>query len=257
MTFRGQVMAVTLVLAVTATHTAISAILTPSLPTQLTLDYTLHYGQIIIGHVVKTLKRQKNGNYYHSTWTRPAGLAKVFTNVQFVEQGTFTISGRRPQPLSFADTKTGDGHDYRREAIFNYPMHRLVFAHAPTKPLPPGTQDLDTVFYLFMLNPVKPGMRKRVYVTNGKDVKPYWFVYRRSEMMMTPWGKLKTYLVSRMSRSDWEAEKRCTTPTPACRARFHAFEIWVAPALQDVPVRLRQRQHGHTLTLTITYLSRS
>lgn len=229
----------------------------PALPARLTLDYTLHDGKLLLGYVVKTLKRQKNGVYYHSTWTRPAGLAKVFTNVQFVEQGTFRLHGRRLWPLRFADTKTGDGHDYQRQVIFDYRAHRLVFAHEPAKAMPSNPQDLNTVFYVFMLNPVKPGMVRKVYVTNGKNIEPYWFVYRKTEHVTTPWGRLKTYLVARMSRPDWEAEKQCKTLTPACRARFHNFEIWVAPKLQDVPVRLRQRQHGRALTLTITGLSRS
>lgn len=229
----------------------------PSLPAQLTLDYTLHYGSIVLGHVVKTLKRQTNGLYDHSTWTRPAGLAKLFTNVQFVEQGIFTLRDGRVWPLRFTDTKTGDGHDYRRQVVFDYRTHRLVFAHGPAKPMPSNPQDLNTIFYVFMLNPVKPGMVRKVYVTNGKTIKPYWFVYRRSEFMTTPWGRLKTYLVARMARGDWEAEKQCKTASAACRARFHNFEIWVAPTLQDVPVQLRQRQHGKVLTLTITGLSRS
>ncbi|MHB1952051.1 MAG: DUF3108 domain-containing protein [Acidiferrobacteraceae bacterium] len=227
------------------------------LPGALTLQYTLHAGKIVLGQVTKTLKRQKDGDYYHSTWTRPAGLAKVFTNVQFVEQGIFALHGRVIRPLRFADTKTGDGHDYRRQVVFDYRSRRLIFAHAPARPMPPGSQDLNTVFYLFMLHPVEPGMVRKVYVTNGKTIKAYWFVYRRTTVLATPWGRLKTYVVSRLSRPDWQAAKQCRTATPACRARFHDFRIWVAPSLQDIPVRLQQHQHGHVLTLTITGLSRS
>lgn len=227
---------------------------TEPLPNRLTLHYTLHYGSVVVGEVVKKLRHERGADYYHSTWTQPAGLAKVFTDVQFLEQGEFRVQHGAIEPQLFADRKTGDSHGYLREVRFDYRRHRLFFKGRPPKPLAPGTQDLDTVFYLFMLHPVQPEMKRLVYVTNGKDVEPYWFVYRGTEWLDTPWGRIETYRVSRMTAGDWKQLRHCTVPTRACQDLVHGFEIWVAPTLNDVAVRVAQTRHGRTLTVTLDRL---
>lgn len=228
----------------------------PVLPPHLTLHYVLHYGNVVVGKTIQSLQRNAGGVYRHSARTRPAGIAKLFTAVQFDEEGTFRVAGAEVLPVHFVDTRTGDGRDYRRYARFDYPHHRLVFQQG-AKPLPPGTQDLDSIFYAFMLHPVRPGMRRLVYITNGKDVDPYWFVYRRSEMLVTPLGRVQTYLMSRLSKSEWLEEQHCgRAGSAACLRPLRVFEIWVAPALHDVAVKVRERKHGRTLGLSLVRLER-
>lgn len=228
----------------------------PSLPRQLTLTYTLHYGNVIVGSVVKTLLRGPHGHYFHSTWTRPDGIAKIFTDVNFVEQGQFVLHGTTILPQVFADTKTGDGHDYQRKVQFDYRHHRLIFRSAPPAPLPRGTQDLDSVFYQFMLEPVEPAMNRVVPVTNGKELNFYHFVYRNSESLPTPWGHLATYQVARLSASQWAQVSACPNVHDRCGDALRDFDIWVAPSLGGIAVKLEQTDKGHTLTLTLDHIER-
>ena len=227
-----------------------------ALPDHMTLHYLLHYGDVVVAKSVQTLRRNPSGAYYHSAWTRPAGIAKVFTQVQFLEQGEFRIQGTEVLPVRFSDSRIGDSRHYKRQVVFDYEHQQLRFSGHPVKPLSRGTQDLDSIFYAFMLRPATPGMHREVLITNGKDVDRYWFVYRRSQVLTTALGRVSTYLISRLSHSEWIEEQHCgKAGSQACLRPLRVFEIWVAPKLRDVVVKARERKHGHTLTLSLERLT--
>lgn len=248
--FRGVLLAV---LALPAAQAA-----SLPLPDHLSLHYVLHYGDVVVAKSVQTLQRRADGSYLHTAVTRPAGIAKLFTHVQFREQGTLRVRGTTVLPQEFTDSRSGDGRGYVRHVTFDYRHHRLLFQGRPSRPLQPGTQDLDSIFYAFMLRPVHPGMNRPILITNGKDVDPYRFVYRRSELLTTPLGPVHTYLISRLSAAEWAAEQHCgNAASPACLKPLRVFEIWVAPQLRDVAVKVMERKHGRTLTLSLEGLTKA
>lgn len=227
------------------------------LPTRLHLEYTFSYGNLQVGKVTKTL--QRDGDVYrHTMWTRPTGLARALTSVEWYEEGEFELDGRALRPQTFVEDRKGDKRAYHRAVTFDWDKRVLRFADGRQSPLPADAQDQSSILYWFMLNPLPPTDGIQVPITNGKDVNPYTFVFRGTEKLATPFGALDTIVIERLAPRQVQRERACAgldeRPRPADCAQQKAdddFLVWLAPSKGNIPVKLRKRKNNQVLTLVL------
>lgn len=225
------------------------------LPAHLTLRYAFAFDGWTIGQVIKTLTREPHGLYRETMVAHAVGLARLFTHVVLADKGTFRIAAGTIWPLSYVATRRGDSKPYRRQAVFSWRGHRLVFGKGRRVLLPRGAQDEESVFYAFMLHPLTKGFRD-VSVTNGATLTPYRFVYRGRGRIRTPSGVFDTIKILRLNPAELRARSACHARPSAqvshCLRQVTRFTIWVAPRLHDLAVKLRKTSGDRTLTVTVT-----
>lgn len=234
-------------------------LLAAALPDELVLEYSFNYGDLPVGKVTKTLRRDKEGVYHHTTWTRPTGVARALTRAEWFEDGRFILNGQALQPLNFSDARKGDRKAYQRSVTFDWTGLRLLFNSGEQRPLLPGSQDQSSILYYFMLQPLthNPGERD-VPVTDTKSLKTYKFVYAGKEILETEFGKYETVVIRRLSEEQSAVERRCRGLTEAeahntkeCSRRIDDFTVWLLPEKNYVAVKMRRRKDEQNLLLVL------
>lgn len=227
-----------------------------TLPARLHLEYTFSYGSLKVGKVTKTLQREGN-LYRHTMWTRPTGFARALTSVEWYEEGQFELNGRELRPRRFLEDRKGDKRAYHRAVTFDWDKRLLRFTDGRQSPLPADIQDQSSILYWFMLHPLPPADGRSVPITNGKDVNPYTFVFRGTEILETPFGALDTVVIERLAPRQVQRERACAgvqeRPRPAdCdRKADDDFLVWLAPSKGNIPVKMRKRKNNQVLTLVL------
>jgi len=206
-----------------------------SLPASLELHYTLHYGGMTVGRVVKTLKRNADGIYEYRSHSKPLGAAKMFTSVEWFEEGQFEIVEGRVRPLSFLEYRVGADKPHRHGARFDWKAQKIKYAHGVTLALPPGTQDQGSLMYGFMLNPPTAAGEQTIHVSTGKKLRPYRYKQSGTESVKTPVGTLKTIIIEQ----------------PAASPDDEGLRIWLAPDRENLPVRISTQKRGQETTLEL------
>lgn len=206
-----------------------------SLPAPLQLTYSLHYGGLEVGRVVKTLKRTPAGNYEFRSHSKPLGVAKMFTSVQWFEEGEFEIHQGRVRPLSFLEYRVGADKPHRHSARFDWKALKINYAHGANLALPPNTQDQGSLLFAFMLHPPTAGGEQTIHVSSGKKLRVYRYAHAGSETLKTALGPLKA---SRIER-------------PASGQDDEGFQIWLAPERNNIPVRITTQKRGQDTSLEL------
>lgn len=206
-----------------------------SLPAPLELTYTLHYGGLEVGRVVKTLKRTATGSYEFRSHSKPLGAAKMFTSVQWFEEGEFEIYQGRVRPLSFLEYRVGSDKPHRHSARFDWKTQKINYAHGASLALPPNTQDQGSLLFAFMLHPPLAGGEQTIQVSSGKKLRVYQYSHAGSETLKTGLGTLKTIRIER----------------PASGKDDESFRIWLAPERNNVPVRITTQKRGQETSLEL------
>ncbi|MEK7758692.1 MAG: DUF3108 domain-containing protein, partial [Pseudomonadota bacterium] len=101
----------------------------PALPASLELNYALHYGSMTVGRVVKTLTREADGSYRHRSHSRPLGAAKMFTSVEWFEEGQFEVLQGKIRPLSFLEYRVGADKHHSQSARFDWKAKQIIYAN--------------------------------------------------------------------------------------------------------------------------------
>lgn len=206
------------------------------LPEQLELKYTLHYGKLLAGHTVKTLTREPDGGYRHSTWTRPAGLARVFTSAEWFEEGRLRVKDDAVQPLSYLKYREGGRKPRRHSAVFDWAKQLIRFHDGRELALPAGTQDEGSILFAFMLRPPAPKSEQSLHVTNGKKLVSYRYLATGTETLATPLGALRTLVLKRLPQEGAAGED---------------LTLWLALDRRNIPVKMRLREDDREATLLI------
>lgn len=206
----------------------------PALPASLELKYVLRYGDLTVGHVTKTLKREPDGRYRHRSHSRPLGAAKVFTSVEWFEEGQFEVVRGAVRPLSFLEYRVGADKPHRHSARFDWKTKQIVY-ELGTVPLPSGTQDHGSLLYAFMLKPPAAGGGQTIHVSSGKKLRVYQYNEAGSEVLNTVLGGLKTTVIER----------------PPQDQGGEGFRVWLAPTRGNLPVRISTRKRGQETTLEL------
>lgn len=206
-----------------------------SLPAPLELTYTLRYGGLEVGRVVKTLKRTATGSYEFRSHSKPLGAAKMFTSVEWFEEGEFEIHQGRVRPLSFLEYRVGADRPHRHGARFDWKAQKINYAHGVSLALPPNTQDQGSLLFAFMLHPPTAGGEQTIHVSSGKKLRVYRYAHAGSETLKTALGTLKTTRIER----------------PASDPKDESFRIWLAPGRNNAPVRITTQKRGQETSLEL------
>jgi hypothetical protein len=207
----------------------------PTLPAPLELRYALRYGGLTVGQVTKTLAREADGSYRQRSHSRPQGMARLFTTVEWFEDGRFEIVRGELRPLTFLEYRVGADKPHRHSASFDWKAQEIRYAHGPVVTLPPGTQDQGSLLYAFMLRPPGAGGEQVVHVSTGKKLKAYRYTQAGEETLDTALGRLRTRVIER--RPETRGDER--------------FRVWLAVERGNLPVRIRTEKRGRETTLEI------
>lgn len=208
----------------------------PALPASLELRYVLSYGGLTVGRVTKTLTRAADGRYSHRSHSLPSGTAKVFTRVQWFEEGQFEVKQGQVRPLSFLEYRVGADKPHRHSARFDWKAKQILYATGVTLALPPGTQDQGSILFALMLSPPAAGSGgQAIHVSTGKKLHVYRYAHAGSETLKTTLGTLKTTVIER----------------PPLDKDGEGFRIWLATERGNLPVRISTQKRGQETTLEL------
>jgi len=211
----------------------------PALPTSLELNYALRYDGMTVGRVVKTLTREADGSYRHRSHSRPLGAAKIFTSVEWFEEGQFELVQGKVRPLSFLEYRVGADKPHRHSARFDWKAHKIFYVNWPTTPLPPGTQDQGSILFALMLYPPVPGTQQTIHVSSGKKLQVYHYAHAGTETLKTVLGTTKATMIER----------------PPLNKNGESFRIWLAVERGNLPVRITTQKRGQETSLELESVS--
>ncbi len=228
------------------------------LPDQLELEFSFNYGELSLGKVTKKLVRGKDGVYYHTSWTRPTGLARALSQVEWLEEGSFNIVDQDIRPQMFSETRRGDKRAYSHQVIFDWLKSRLLFNNGQQSSLPQGTQDQGSFLYLFMLRSFVVSGEQYLNITDGKSLKFYKFIYAGKEMLQTPFGRLETLVLQRLPSQPLLSGTACrnldgqdAVSLRKCIDPNDDFTVWLLPSKDNVPVKIRKRKNNDSFILLL------
>lgn len=227
--------AVTFLLLTATTLVPAPAAEPPALPASLELRYTLHYGALLVGRTVKTLTREADSSYQHRSRSTPLGMAKMFTSVEWFEEGQFELVQGKVRPLSFLEYRVGADKPHRHRARFDWKARKIFYEGWPTVALPDDTQDLGSVLFELMLNPPAPGTTQTIHLSSGKKLRTYRYKHAGSETLKTVLGTLQATVIVR----------------PALDKSDESFRIWLAKERGNLPVRVATEKRGQETVLEL------
>ncbi len=211
----------------------------PALPASLELSYSLRYGNMTVGRVVKTLARETDGSYRHRSRSTPLGMAKIFTSVEWFEEGRFEVLQGKVRPLSFLEYREGADKPHRHSARFDWKALEILYENWPTVPLPPGSQDQGSILFALMLNPPAPGTQQTIHISSGKKLRLYRYTHAGTETLNTVLGATKTTIIER----------------PPLDKGGESFRVWLATERGNLPVRISTQKRGQETTLELKSVS--
>lgn len=208
-----------------------------SLPAHMELRYRVNYGAIPVGFSTRTLERQNDDSYHYRLRTWPTGIARIFTHIEWIEEGQFRVDHDQVLPLKYLKYRVGAQTPRREEASFEWDKGRIVYATGGSDSLPAGTQDGNTVIFEMMLHPPTDSDRHEVHITTGKKLIVYDYRFVRRENLDTPLGKFDTLVVR------WTERTR--------NKSGDVFTAWLALDKLNIPVKIVAQQDGQTGTMLI------
>jgi hypothetical protein len=207
------------------------------LPDKLELNYSLLYGNLTAGTSTRTLERQADGSYRHALHTTPKGMARIFTKVQWFEEGRFHIVKNQVRPLSFLQYRVGASKSHRHSAEFDWENQQIRYSNGNNMPLPPATQDQGSLLFALMLNPPTGTQIHSVNLSSGKKLAAYDYRYVRSEDVDTPAGRFKSIVVQWSPHAPSDDSERVTA--------------WLASDKNHIPVKLVTQEGNKTATMLL------
>ncbi len=210
------------------------------LPQRLELNYSLHYGSLTAGTSTRTLERQTDGSYRHALHTTPVGMARMFTQVEWFEEGRFRIVNNQVRPLSYLTYRVGARKSHRHSAVFDWDKAQIHYSNGTDLALPPTSQDQGSLLFALMLNPPTGTEIHTVHLSSGKKLAAYDYRYVRSEEVDTPAGRFKAIVVQWSPHAPSDETERVTA--------------WLASDKNHIPVKLVTQENNKTATMLLQSL---
>lgn len=208
-----------------------------ALPPSLELHYVLRFGGLIVGRTTQTLIREKDGTYRHRSRSRPEGMARLFTTVEWFEEGRFEVIDGKVRPLSFLEYRVGADKPHRHSVEFDWKTQQIRYAHGGVLRLPPDTQSQGSLIYALMLDPPTPGVQEDIHLSGGKKLERYRYILAGTETLKTPLGSLQTRVVERLPlEKDKDQEE---------------FRMWLASGRSNLPIRIATVKRGEETVLEL------
>lgn len=214
---------------------------TVSFPQEIRAEYSLSRGSTRIGTVNESFTRDGESYRIRSETIAAGALRWVLRDRLVVSsEGRITAQGLQPQRYAFERDKAPAKNIHAR---FDWAQRKLTSEHdgrSETLVLQPGTQDRLSIMYQFMALDLSAKL-PAAWMTNGKHVTRYEYSLAGSEEVESPAGRFATL---RVVRADPEDGSR--------------LEVWLAPSLKGLPVRVRltradgTRDEQQLIGLTLT-----
>lgn len=208
-----------------AAPVSVAAAYIHSLPRRGHISYTLYYGSErgYIGRAAQTWEVE-NDEYMLASDAETGGLVDLFRpqRIHSISRGKITPDGLKPE--AFLTSRTRRGRTEASRARFDWEAGRLTYGdarEAKTASLAPGTQDLMSFIFQFVLLPPAPG-RYQLPITTGTRFEVYGFEIRAEERIETPLGSVRALPVRQLPRNGAES-----------------IELWLAADYRYLPVRIR------------------
>jgi hypothetical protein len=198
-----------------------------------TAIYQVERDSTFLGRARFTLSAQGENCYLYQGAAKPEGLAALLAG-KTVEQSHFCIIGGKIRPVSYRTEEDGAKSD-SYTLSFDWANHLVRTDGGEPRRLNSGSVDpLSLQIALRKLlsdtGDEPPQQPISLVVVEDDRVKDYRFKVVGREVLATPLGKLDTI---RIDRSD-DSKRQ--------------LRLWLAPALDYLPVRVEQQRRGRAVT---------
>jgi hypothetical protein len=207
-----------------------------ALPSEFSARYEVSHAGLTLGEAVVAYREPAPGRYRYSSVTRPLGIAALIfrSEIKEVSEGRITDDGFRPDRYEY--DRTGRG---AREAnlVFDWTAMRVinqVSGEAWKMPIPKDTMDRMVSQLQLMRDLANQEKDLNYRIADGGRIKEYTLRIDGRQILPTPYGKLETVKITRITDSD----RRATT-------------FWLAPALEYLAVRIDHREKGDNFSMTL------
>jgi len=198
-----------------------------------TATYHVEYKGRSVGESIQSLVREGDRYRFRSA-TNARGLARLVRSRPLIEESVFDVRDGRPRPLEFKlEDGTRKGED---NVTIDFDWADGV-AHVTTKdrqvdlPLEAGIHDRATLQLVLMLEAGRNAPPGSHALIDDASVKSYSYEIAGRETLSTPAGTYDTIKVVQRRQG----------------SSRHTL-IWLAPALQHLPVKIEQRRDDEILT---------
>jgi hypothetical protein len=196
-------------------------------PRQVEIVYRVSVGPLTIGEGRDVF--QHDGKTYKVVSTaKTTGVASIY-RLNIVRESTGRITPKGLVPEAFSETRNGKP---KRSAHFDWGKQQATLTDGENQqlvPLPENTWDQTSFGYSFAFAGLK-GDALSANLTDGRRIKEYNFAVVGSQPLETELGILDTIHVKKVLK---ESDKR-------------NFEVWIAPAYNNMPVRMRLTEKDGT-----------
>lgn len=201
-------------------------------PQQMHLVYDLYRNGHKLGQVSDAFTRS-GSSYTLVSETRATGPLKTLWpgNIRLESTGSVTVRGLRPAQFQHARS---DAPHKLATARLDWTQRRIAYTYKgqawTVDGLQDGAQDQLSQLYQFMFAPQLPA-ELALQVVSGRDLNDYRYAQSDGGIVATPFGNLRARQYQRVGQQP--DEKRIT--------------IWIAPARDNLPVRVRVVEDGVVL----------
>lgn len=199
-------------------------------PDEWTATYRVLRGNSTIGEATFRLESvDGSGTMLLESRTSAKGIAKLLRSREVVESSTF-VAGQTLRPLAYRfedGTRKGKKNMHIDFDFSQSKATSLYQGDSYALPLEPGTLDRLLVILVMMRHAAQNTVAQAYRVADKREVKTYYLEGPTEEALQTPAGQFDTLQYRRLR----EGSSR-------------AMEIWLAPRLDYLPVRMRHLKDG-------------
>jgi len=201
-------------------------------PRQMELLYDLYRNGFKLGQVTDTFTRSGT-RYTLVSEMRATGPLKSLWPGRIRLESTGHVTPRGLRPAQFQHARS-DAPDKLATARLDWERHDVSYQYKgeswQVSGLQDGAQDQLSQLYQFMFMPSLPGDYDQ-QVVSGRKLEEYRYSSSDGGVIRTPLGDLATLRFQRLGT----------------RTDDKAVTVWVAPARDNLPVRIRVHEDGVTL----------
>lgn len=199
----------------------------PNLPRTATIQFSLILGNIQVGQAVETW-RHDGHSYSLQIVMETTGAARLFKALTITQtsDGSVGMQGLRPERYRYEQTGRTTS-----DTVFDWDQMKVLMEQGDKRrefPLQYGAQDILSLAYqVGLFHDFRPS---QIGVATGKNFNQYALAWIGEEQVRTAAGEVRAILV-RTTQDDGQAT-----------------DVWIAPGLHNLPVRIRYTDRKGTAT---------
>ena len=176
-----------------------------------------------VGAAKTTYLLEQDNHYSIRNEVEAKGFVSLFywNKVVQTSDGLITPDGLRPINYHYQF-----GSKIDNLAVFDWESKKIIITVNGNKSeieMQEGSQDMLSVMYQFMFEP--PLTKMKLYVTNGKNYKPYDYAYVADEIIETDVDKIETMHIAKFNYTNEER-----------------IDLWLAKDYRFIPVKIRKTE---------------